>query len=148
MKEVNLTQVKQAVQKLHSSELVGLDSKDFAYLDKLSSKEAFEDGYSFALRDVLIALNALAFPVPKKASITVTEDAFSITENGETTYCEILRNKDGSAWGMYPQKRSLSDDGGNMVDWRGARNILILSSMGRIKLSDFPDQSKPKKEVK
>jgi hypothetical protein len=65
MKVINLDKVKKVVQKASKSDIVGLDDKMFAYVGKLSPQQAWEDGYRFAMRDVLISLDKLAEKQPK-----------------------------------------------------------------------------------
>jgi hypothetical protein len=150
MKTVELNQVMKAVQSLnfHAKEALQNSGKEFIeYMSKKGpyTSEAFQEGYSYALRDVMIALNALVLPKAKGVGIAKVEaDSFSITEEGVTSFVEILRNKDGTVWGVYANKPN--SDSCTFQD--GVRNILILASMGYLQIKDFPRQKQTTRDEK
>jgi len=75
----------------------------------------------------------------KKPAIDVRESSIEIRENGKTYTVEIMRDKDGKVWGVYPDKTN-SDD---CIFANGMRNLLILFEKKILKIDDFP-REKPK----
>jgi len=69
-----------------------------------------------------------------KIQFDVKETALILRENDRTFEIEIMRDKDNSIWGVYPEKPQ--DDTCVFAD--GMRNILLLSRKGFLKLEDFP----------
>lgn len=146
---VDLEKVMRVLQNYHATEIIAQDPKMFKYLDKKATlREGFIDGYSFAIRDVMIALKALALHVPKNVRVhhypRVCADTFTIKEGDYKCEFEITRNSDGTAWGVYPNKPNSPD----MVYQNAMRNILILASQGYLSLEDFPRTEVPKKVEK
>lgn len=74
----------------------------------------------------------------KKLNINIKESSIEIKENGETYTVEIMREKDGTIWGVYPNKPNSSD----IIFQDGMRNLAILFQKGILKLDDFRRQKK------
>jgi len=75
----------------------------------------------------------------KKLKFDVRESIIEIREDGELYTLEIVRDKDGTIWGVYPDKRDYQSD---MVYSNGIRNLLIAFQRGILKLDDFPREKK------
>jgi len=74
----------------------------------------------------------------RKFDIDVRESSVEIRENGKVYTVEIMRDKDGTIWGVYPD-RTFSD---YCIYPNGMRNLLILFKKGILKLEDFPREKK------
>jgi Arc/MetJ-type ribon-helix-helix transcriptional regulator len=72
----------------------------------------------------------------EKVDVDIREAAVEISENGRVHTVELKRDKDGSIWGVYPDKPQNID----CVFTDGMRNLLILFRKGILKLEDFPRQ--------
>jgi len=72
----------------------------------------------------------------EKVDVDVKESGFEIREGDKTLCVEIMRNADGSIWGVYPAKPKNND----IIFTDGLRNLLILFRKGVLKLEDFPRQ--------
>jgi Arc/MetJ-type ribon-helix-helix transcriptional regulator len=70
----------------------------------------------------------------EKVSIETLETGVLIRESNKTFQVEICRNKDGSIWGIYPNKE-INDD---MIFPDATRNLLILARTGILRIEDFP----------
>jgi len=78
----------------------------------------------------------------QKLDIDIQENVVEIREDDKVYYVEIMRDKDGSIWGVYPDKElqypCLYRD--NM------RNLLILFKKGILKLEDFQRKEEAKND--
>jgi len=72
----------------------------------------------------------------KRLDIDVQESAVKIRENGKVYTVEIMRNEDGSIWGIYPDKETHE----TCIFTGDLRNLYILFKKGILKLEDFPRQ--------
>ena len=70
----------------------------------------------------------------EKIKVDIKETGLTIQENGETFQVEIMRNRDNSIWGVYPEK----PNNDTCIFTDGMRNILLLVRKGIFKLEDFP----------
>lgn len=77
--------------------------------------------------------------------IDVKEAEIEIRENGNLYRVHIMRNKDGSIWGIFPNCIT-SDQSGNIIFYDGIRNLLILFERKILKLEDFPRILKEQQE--
>jgi Arc/MetJ-type ribon-helix-helix transcriptional regulator len=72
--------------------------------------------------------------VAEKVDVDVREAAVEIRENGKVYTVEIMRDPDGSIWGIYPNK----PDSPDAIFVSGLRNLFILFRKGILKLEDLP----------
>jgi len=73
----------------------------------------------------------------KHLDIDVRESQVEIREAGKVYYVEVMHDKDGKIWGVYPDK-TFSD---YCVYPNGMRNLLILFEKRVLKLEDFPRET-------
>jgi len=92
----------------------------------------------FAIHD-LIDLEISKDLKVEKVDVDVRESEVEIREKGQVYTVNIQRNKNGTIWGVYPNRRPSEGDS-DIVFPDGMRNLLILFRKGVLKLEDFPRQ--------
>lgn len=75
----------------------------------------------------------------KKLAVDMRESTIEIRENGKVYILEIMRDKNGVIWGVYPNR---PDEDIVFVD--GVRNLLIAFKKGILKLEDLPRRKEEK----
>lgn len=85
-----------------------------------------------AIRD-LVLLESETDRELQKLNIETLETGVLIRESDQTFRVDICRNKDGSIWGVYPNK----DLGDEIIFPDAMRNLLILVRRGILHFEDF-----------
>lgn len=106
------------------------------FLDELVSRGFYPnraEAIRLAVHDLINAEISRELKI-EKVDVDVKESGFEIREGAKTFSVDIMRDQDGSIWGVYPAKPQNDD----ILFADGIRNLLILFRKGALKLEDFP----------
>jgi Arc/MetJ-type ribon-helix-helix transcriptional regulator len=115
---------------------VYLTEFDIKQLDTLV-KQGFYPNRAEAIRLAVHELVRTELDIEEKLGkikVDIKETGLTILENGNTFQVEIMRDRDNSIWGVYPEK----PNNDTCVFADGMRNIILLIRKGVLKLQDFP----------